>query len=80
MLVLLGLENIDDSTTKDHCITHTLEKHTGSSEEGISSIQTLVLRLKKIFILCALEQSEGSRSCVSWMLKLLFLLFAFQKR
>lgn len=34
VLVLLGLENIDDSTTKQHYVTHTLKKHThtGASE------------------------------------------------
>lgn len=73
VLVLLGLENMDNSTTKHHCVTHTLKKYTQVLLKGrTSSFQTPVLRLKEIFILCALEQSEGRRSRVPWMLKLLF--------
>lgn len=63
------------------CYSHLKKPHTQVLLKGrTSSIQTPILRLRGIFILCALEQSEGRRSCVSWMLKLLFSLFTFQKR
>lgn len=63
------------------CYSHLKKTHTQVLLKGrTSSIQTPICRLKQVFILCVLEQSEGSRSCVSWMLNLLFLLFTFQKR
>lgn len=63
------------------CYLHLKKTHSQVLlRERTSSIQTPVLRLKEIFILYAPEQSEGSRSCVSWMLKLLFSLYTFQKR
>lgn len=63
------------------CYSHLKKTHTQVLLKGrTNSIQTPVLRLKEMFILCTLEQSEGRRSRVSWMLKSLFSLFTFQKR
>lgn len=71
--VLAGSESFDDSELQSITVLLRPWKntHTGASEGGTSSIQIPVLRLKEIFILGAIEQSDGSRSCVSWMLKLL---------
>lgn len=71
--VLAGSESFPDSELQSTTVLLRPCKntHTGASEGGTSSVQSPVLRLKEIFILGAVEQSDGSRSCVSWMLKLL---------